>query len=1065
MICKRRQELDYNNDTDATATAWLEVASPHPCQRPVLIAAVYLHPKVAQQRLIAALNSISAAIDTHTGHTVYVVGDFNARDPSWGDTTSTHYAQHIVHFAATAGLHVLNPHFIPGKPTRPSSGTIIDLAFTNEPSRVVSLSIADTYGLESDHLPLRLDFTANPQNAQPRTQGPVAAALKIPWRINDDTDFRAYTAAVTTRLAPCIGPIDEPTNGVTAQCLIDQRYAQFTEAVIAAATSSLGTKTHRDIRCDRFWSYPDARMHELYNRYRASLRLVRSRPHDAQARATRREARSQWQAARRRATTWARNESKNAVEPKSRQLNWRGLRSTLPAQRHASLTNICSADGALPRTPAEAMNNMASALQVAATPPLPSSIDFDTRQRVQYLYQRYKGSTADSLQWTITVADVQQQCDHINIRRAYGSDNIHPAFLRYGGDAMHRALHSLYTYSYRHAVLPRQWTESLVIPIYKGDGPTDQAESYRPISLTSCVVRTMEHLVQSKLIHHTSPYIHDYQYGFRPRHSTSHSIYHLLQALHRRAQQWKSFTPVVFLDLKKAFDRVWHDGLLSLLPEHGVTGRIWLWLRAFLSNRRMCVIGKDAVSNWFPLHYGVPQGAVLSPTLFIIYINKLARMLQAHPLTCGMFTSLLLYADDGAFYPDTSVRDWSQRFRTGLVILYDWARRYCQEFHPKKTQIVWFTRQRSFQPPYNFSLGSFAITTATSYRYLGLHLDANFQWTTHCNKTIVKAQLDTFNIRRLIDYELEKCMHFSSAWSICLSYLIPRWMYGASFINASPKWVHRLQAKLASVIKRILALPITTHTLSTMVEASLLPFQSWIQCQLLRTAHNMATLPATHATRRMFDNAYRHSRHLQARAALGASQPRRTQYIRPMTDRLIMTEDAWNCIHTSDIRSITAAAQRNALMEWNAEATKGLVLKSVKTTFKRNHYLYHAQRTSTRLIARTRHNRLGHNESMYKMNQGRNHTTPTPNCPSCPNEPESISHVLLTCPSYDTHRHQLRSYLASVNLPLSLDVILNEHWTDRDFSTPDRIRQSRAVIRQTAQFLREVCRQRNLPLY
>jgi hypothetical protein len=1067
MNCKRRVELDYNSTIDATATAWLELAMPHRSQRPVLIATVYLHPKVTPQDLTAALASITAVIDTHAGHTIYVIGDFNARDPSWGDTMSTDTAQNIVRFASTAGLHVLNPHFIPGRPTRPSTRTIIDLAFTNEPSRVVSLSIADTYGLESDHLPLRLDFAANPQNTQPRpTQGPVAAALKIPWRIHDDTDFSAYTATIAVRLLPHSGPIDEPANGVTAQWNIEQRYSQFINAVIGAATDSIGTRPHREHRPDRYWSYPGARMHELYNRYRASLRLVRSRPRDPQARAVRREARSQWQAARRRAMAWVRDEYKNGVEPTSRQLSWRGLRLALSPPRQPTLINICSTDGTIPRSPSEAMNNMASALQHAAIPPISSSIDMETQQRVHHFQEQYEQSNMDSLQWSITVSDVQQQCDRINIRRAYGSDNIHPAFLRYGGDVMHRALHSLYTYSYRHAVLPRQWTESLVVPIYKGDGgATDQAESYRPISLTSCVVRTMEHLVQVKLIQHISPHIHDYQYGFRPQHSTHHSIYHLLQSLYRRAEQPKSFTPVVFLDLKKAFDRVWHDGLLSLLPEHGVTGRIWLWLRAFLTNRRMCVISKDATSDWYTLPYGVPQGAVLSPTLFIIFINKLARMLQAHPLTCGTFVTLLLYADDGAFYPDTSVHDWSRRFRTGLVILYDWARRYCQEFHPKKTQIVWFTRQQHFTPPHDFALGSFIITSEKTYRYLGMHLDANFRWTTHCTNILLKAQKDTFKIRRLIDFELEKCMHFSSAWKICQAYLLPRWLYGVTFICASPEWIHRLQAKLASVIKKVLALPISTHTLSTLVEASILPFQSLIQYYIVRAAHNMAALPITHTARRMFDSTYQQSQLAQARVAVSQSQHPRTKYIRLMTDKLVIIEDQWNCMHTADLQIITTAAQQQAVVEWNEETTGGLVLKSVKTTFTRNHYLFHAQRTSTRLIARTRHNRLGHNESMYKMNHGRAGTTSTPHCPSCPNEPESISHLLLTCPSYQAHRDHIQAYLASVNLSFSLHVLLNEHWTDHDFSTPNQIKQSRAIIRHTSQYLREICLQRDFKLY
>jgi hypothetical protein len=259
---------------------------------------------------------------------------------------------------------------------------------------------------------------------------------------------------------------------------------------------------------------------------------------------------------------------------------------------------------------------------------------------VTRLHREYSQSTADSLRWTLTLEEVATQCNKINLRKAYGSDNIHPAFVRHGGDALHSALFHLFVYSYTHSTIPLQWTESLVVPIYKKEGDTAKAESYRPISLTSCVMRTMEHLIQDKLIHHISPQLHDGQYGFRPQHSTYNAIYELTQCIHTQAKRSKTAIPVAFLDLIKAFDRVWHDGLLSLLPEHNVTGLIWLWIKAFLSNRRMCVINKDNMSKWFRTIFGVPQGSVLAPTLFTIFINKAARTLTANPLTNGGSTRL-----------------------------------------------------------------------------------------------------------------------------------------------------------------------------------------------------------------------------------------------------------------------------------------------------------------------------------------------------------------------------------------------------------------------------------------
>ena len=111
-------------------------------------------------------------------------------------------------------------------------------------------------------------------------------------------------------------------------------------------------------------------------------------------------------------------------------------------------------------------------------------------------------------------------------------------------------------------------------------------------------------------------------------------------------EQRKSATPVVFLDLRKAFDRVWHDGLLEMLRRRGVCGRIWLWLRAFISNRCSCVVNNGSSSGWFWQRYGVPQGAVLSPILFNIFIDGLAEALSKDSRTSQQLITILMYEDD-----------------------------------------------------------------------------------------------------------------------------------------------------------------------------------------------------------------------------------------------------------------------------------------------------------------------------------------------------------------------------------------------------------------------------------
>ena len=177
--------------------------------------------------------------------------------------------------------------------------------------------------------------------------------------------------------------------------------------------------------------------------------------------------------------------------------------------------------------------------------------------------------------------------------------------------------------------------------------------------------------------------------------------------------------------------------------------------------------------------------------------------------------------------------------------------------------------------------------------------------------------------------------------------------------------------------------------------------------------------------------------------------------------------DGWSSTNaggSSPIRTIEQAAQQEALDAWNADSTKGQVLKSVKSEFKRNHYLSHASGADARLIARTRHNRLGHNASMYKMNQGRANTTQTPDCPSCPNQPETIHHLIMVCPQYDTRRNTLSLQLRAAGLPLTDRVIMNEHWNESDFDSPAKKHRSKAIIHHTAEFIRYICEQPNFTI-
>ena len=252
-----------------------------------------------------------------------------------------------------------------------------------------------------------------------------------------------------------------------------------------------------------------------------------------------------------------------------------------------------------------------------------------------------------------------------------------PLFLRYAGRRVFAVLALLYNFSWQHGVLPQAWRQADVMALYKGAaeeargkpaGQRSDPSSYRPISMTSIVIRTFEHLVQRRLSKELEgrDFFHPLQFGFRKGRQTADAINHLLSTIRRinstqtvynippdqqvngkARTKYTTPCPVVFLDIAKAFDRVWPEHLLRCLHDAGITGTAWRWLRAFLSGRRIRAVQLDLCSHWHSIHYGVPQGCVLSPLLFLIFIQPvLARISAACPEI-----DPIAFADDGALAP------------------------------------------------------------------------------------------------------------------------------------------------------------------------------------------------------------------------------------------------------------------------------------------------------------------------------------------------------------------------------------------------------------------------------
>lgn len=364
-----------------------------------------------------------------------------------------------------------------------------------------------------------------------------------------------------------------------------------------------------------------------------------------------------------------------------------------------------------------------------------------------------------------TQEEIELLIETLNPNKANGLDGISNRMLKAVCKTISRPLAIIINRSFSEGEFPEPWKSSGLIPVPK-KGEKTSPSNYRPIALLSNISKIQERIAFKNLFNylHENDLLYKYQSGFLPQHST---VFQLVDIYHNICQCFDNhqFSCMVFCDISKAFDRVWHKGLIFKLRQYGIRGDFLNWLTDYLEGRQQKVIIKGCTSDFKSVTAGVPQGSVLGPLLFLVYVNDIAD---------SLLSLTRLFADDSSlFYSATSLDDIQGIINHDLRVLSEWAKQWLVTFNPKKTEAILFTlRNPDFMPLLIFDGTN--IKFVENHKHLGLTFSHNGQWTEHIRNIKVSAA-KLLGIMRKLKFSFSR----SALNQIYMSYLLPILEYGS----------------------------------------------------------------------------------------------------------------------------------------------------------------------------------------------------------------------------------------------------------------------------------------------
>lgn len=341
-----------------------------------------------------------------------------------------------------------------------------------------------------------------------------------------------------------------------------------------------------------------------------------------------------------------------------------------------------------------------------------------------------------------TAEKISKKIKNLKPHTAPGPDGISAHVLQLFNDPISKILEVIFSKSISEGSVPEAWKIANITPIYK-KGPKSSVTNYRPVSLTSIPCKIMESIIKDKVTSHLldNHLLNPSQHGFTANKSCTTNLLEFLERITSEIDEGNPMD-ILYLDFSKAFDKVPRQRLLEKMKAHSIQGPLIKWFEAWLTGRRQRTVLNGKFSDWSDVLSGVPQGSVLGPLAFLIFINDLDK--------CANFITILKkFADDAKTGQVVANESDRQTLQTCLNELFNWSMRWGMEFNISKCKVLHVGRNNQ---GFNYSMNGEQLPVITQEKDLGVITHQSLKTHTQCAEASKKANKVLGHISRSFHY-------------------------------------------------------------------------------------------------------------------------------------------------------------------------------------------------------------------------------------------------------------------------------------------------------------------------